>query len=183
MSNQEPENLYAELVSSAWSEALSEFENQRTRTAEGLRIMFSDLATGVGIISHGSWRYPQRYIGTFIRWAETDIELDSRGEPLPTREQSTPAVDRDISIPAQYWAERAREISRRDLSDLIAPSETDVDHGTAASMTFDLETTKVCWVKVVGLECGEDSDSNSETGMCKKHLEENRAKWKIQKTS
>jgi len=47
----------------------------------------------------------------------------------------------------------------------------------SSTVLFDLEATKICWVKVVGIECGEPSDPESETGQCSTHRAETRAEW------
>lgn len=49
----------------------------------------------------------------------------------------------------------------------------------AMSMNFDLVPTDICWKKVSGLECGEPSDPESETGMCAAHKAEVKAKYDV----
>lgn len=56
------------------------------------------------------------------------------------------------------------------------PHRTSIDSSTTK---FDLEPTEECWKNIGGgLTCGEPPDPGSETGMCKTHKAEVRAKYK-----
>lgn len=60
-------------------------------------------------------------------------------------------------------------------ADRVEPDATSAD---AMVMRFDLAPTDVCWKKVSGIECGEPSDPDSETGVCAKHRQEIRDRYR-----
>ncbi len=90
---------------------------------------------------------------------------------------AVPERPHEDRLDAAVWAWGL--LGRRTNSQFLtqAPSEHDVDHGTAASMRFELEATPLCWKKVAGIECGEESDPESETGLCPVHFRGIRGRW------
>lgn len=101
---------------------------------------------------------PPDPIGDLAYWAERIRQSESR-EGYQFSWQQPPTYNLDFNAPARRILD---EFQNRDYD--YSPD--------AHTKRFDLEATKVCWKKVVGLECGEPSDPDSETGICKRHREE-----------
>lgn len=76
-------------------------------------------------------------------------------------------------LPEWYRQMEERDVERRrTLRNRIFGSSADYLGPDQMQVKFDLIPTDICWKKVSGIECGEPSDSESETGMCITHRQE-----------
>jgi hypothetical protein len=101
-----------------------------------------------------------------------------QAEALRCAAERTPPVGSYRYLSREWLDARLRRVDYWTTVHRYDRVEPDATSADAMIMRFDLAPTDLCWKKVAGIECGEPSDPDSETGVCAKHRQEYRDRYR-----